>query len=129
MSTRCTVHFHYMDREDPDAIVYRHGDGYPEGVLPDLGEFFRAVQDQTRDTRFDDPSYLAAKFVVWQAGRYAGRYNPKIGEWEKTEPLDFLSVGVLLKDPGDIEYRYHVHCGQYAADDTPIITWEKVPFE
>ena len=26
-------------------------------------------------------------------------------------PLDFLGVGVVMEDPGDIEYQYDVICG------------------
>ena len=99
MSTRATVHFQYNG--ETAAIVYRHSDGYPEGLGEDLKKFFKDVQNQTSDTRFDDPSYLAAKFVVWQAAQYAR---------DKAKPLEFLSVGVILEDPGDIRYRYLLEC-------------------
>lgn len=98
MSTRATVHF--QSNGETQAIIYRHSDGYPEGLGVDLVQFFKDVQGQTKDTRFDDPSYLAAKFVVWQASQYA----------TNGKPLDFLSVGVYLEDPGDIQYRYLVAC-------------------
>jgi len=114
MSTRCTVHFHYRDNQEPEAIVYRHSDGYPNsqhGVPASLERFFTDVETQTKDTRFNDPTYLAAKYVVWQANEYSG-----------DEMLDFLSVGVMQSDPGDIEYRYHIWCNS----DKPNVTWEKV---
>jgi len=104
MSTRATVHFQYGGKTE--AIVYRHSDGYPEGLGEDLKEFFADVQKQTKDTRFDDPSYLAAKFVVWQADKYYA-YRKNKGEHK---PLNFLGVGVVLEDPGDIEYRYLLEC-------------------
>lgn len=124
MSTRCTVHFHWGDGGDPAAIIYRHGDGYPKGVLPDLEQFFSDVEEQTSDMRFEDPSYLAAKYVVWQAGKNARHYDYETGTWTPAEPLDFISVGVLMKDPKDIEYRYHVQCG--ARGVVPKVTWEEV---
>jgi Flp pilus assembly protein protease CpaA len=70
---------------------------------------FADVEAQTRDTRFNDPSYLAAKLVVW-LDRFSVHYEPTDNGWEqvKGEKLDFLSVGVVLEDPGDIEYRYVV---------------------
>jgi len=115
VSTRATVHFE--QNGETQAIVYRHSDGYPDGLGNDLQTFFGDVQLQTRDTRFNDPCYLAAKFVVWQAARYA-----------RTNPLDFLGVGIVMEDPGDIEYRYHVRC--YAVDrKTPKIVIEKVDIE
>ena len=102
MSTCATVHFVAKGSSEPRAIIYRHCDGYPEGLGEDLKLFLADVQAQTPgDTRFNDPSYLAAKFVVWQAEKYAR---------DKARPLAFLSVGVVMHDPGDIEYRYILTC-------------------
>ncbi len=106
MSTRCVINFNYGKRIE--AKVYRHSDGYPageSGVLADLQRFFAEVERQTNDNRYGDPSYLAAKFVVWQAEEYAT-------DWEgnKKQPLDFLGVGVCTRNPGDIEYIYTVKC-------------------
>lgn len=114
MSTRCTIHFHDSGEDEAAAIIYRHSDGYPEGILPDLDRFFAAVEEQTRDTRFNDATYLAAKFVVWQAGVYTDGYH---------EPLDFLSIGVVQDDPGDIEYRYHVRPN---SGHRPTVDYEEV---
>ena len=100
MSTRCVTHFTWGGKVQ--ARVYRHCDGYPSGAGTDILRFLRDVEAQTRDTRFNDPSYLAAKYVVWLAGQFAN------GD----KPLDFLSVGVVLEDPGDIEFRYVIECGQ-----------------
>jgi len=120
MSTRCTIHFHNGEAKKPEAIVYRHSDGYPggeTGVLADMQRFFGAVEEEAPgDTRFHDPSYLAAKFVVWQA-RENNRYSfthqsPRTAGVAAPEgSLAFLGVGVVMQDPGDIEYRYHVRCG------------------
>lgn len=131
MSTRCTIWFHQRDDEEPRAIIYRHLDGYPDndyGVLADLERFFGDVEAQTNDMRFYQPSYLAAKYVVWQAHRNAHRFNSDTDEWEPKEPLDFLSVGIVQRDPEMIEYRYHVWCGGSVFDQArPRVTWESVP--
>jgi len=110
MSTRATVHF--QGYGVTQAIVYRHSDGYPEGLGEDLNIFFTEVE-KLKDKRFNDPTYLAAKFVVWQAGQYT----------KPDSPLDFLSIGVMTEDPGDIEYRYLLACKD---DKPPKITIEKV---
>ncbi len=62
-----------------------------------LQAFFDAVQGQCPDTRFTDPSYLAAKFVVWRAGGYALSETYKNGATrpENVKPLDFLSLGIV----------------------------------
>lgn len=97
MSTRSITHF-VMDGVIV-ARIYRHCDGYPSGAGTDLYRFLRDVKAQTHDTRFSDPDYLAAKYVVWLAHSFA-----------REAPLDFLSVGVTSADPSDIEYRYVVDC-------------------
>lgn len=105
MSTRCVINF--CHGKDIIAKVYRHCDGYPKlhpnscGVDEDLNSFFDDVISECHgDNRFDDPSYLAAKFVVWQADKFSHSGNK----------LNFLSVGVLMEDPSDIEYRWFVDC-------------------
>lgn len=118
MSTRCTLHFHGYGTMEDRAIVYRHCDGYPDGphgVPADLERFFAEVESQTNDTRFGDPCYLAAKYVVWQAGENA----------RGSKPLDFLSVGIMMQDPFDIEYRYHINCSGAPRTGRPEVTWEE----
>jgi len=119
MSTRCIINFGIDD--NVNAKVYRHSDGYPSAVLPDLQEFFEDVIKQTRDTRFDDPSYLAAKYVVWQAHEYAEKLNSRF-ERVPSEMLDFCGVGICQENPGDIEYEYFIDCGNMDATGRPQIT-------
>ena len=114
MSTSATVHF--QENGETAAIIYIHGDGNPECLGEDLKTFFVDVRIQTkpRYTRFNDPRYLAAKFVVWQAARFAS--NPK-------KPLDFISIGIMIEEVFDISYRYLVGCN---TEDNPSITVERV---
>ena len=124
MSTKATIHFHFKDNERSEAIIYRHWDGNPDMVLPDLERFGYDVKEQAPNTRFDDPSYLAAKYVVWQAHENARRYDGE--KYVPTTMLDFSSVGVCTQDPADIAYRYHVWCD---SDGLPEVTWEEtLPF-
>ncbi len=115
MSTRCTTHF-TSGKKTPEAIIYRHSDGYPEGAGLDLLDFLQQCS-KLKDSRLTDPSYLAAKYVVYLAGMFheiAMEFPSVYGESDS--PLNFLSVGVCQKDPTDIEYRYVVDCskGRYA---------------
>lgn len=114
MSTRCNIHFVSAKGGDVEANIYRHCDGYPDGVLPDLARFFAAVRAQTSDTRFDDPEYLAAKFIVWQADQ---RRNNTKGL------LDFISVAPCVVDHLDIEYVYEVACCCNSAE--PSVRWKR----
>jgi len=118
VSTRSTTHF--VEDGKTHAIVYRHADGYPEGHGCELSEFFDAVEEQTDDHRYNVPTYLAAKLVVWLADRFAHKYVGD-GEYEKAEPLDFLSVGICLTDPGDIEYLYEIDCSALGPDGRPAV--------
>lgn len=132
MSTRSTTHFIGHDGKT-QAIIYRHPDGYPEGHGRDLYQFLDDVEEHASDTRFGDPSYLAAKLVVWLVTeRFAFSHDwSKGGGGERTpnHPLDFISVGVLLEDPGDIEYRYKVRCDQLSSLGRPLIECWEVPFD
>ncbi len=122
MSTRCVINFYYNDGvardEEVAAKVYRHCDGYPDGtpgVPACLERFFTEVEAQCTGTmygtRFNDPSYLAAKFIVWQANEY-----------HQEKMLAFGSLGVVQKNPGDIEYEYFVACGRYGR---PRVAWRQ----
>lgn len=61
MSTRCTTHF--VQDGQTEAIIYRHCDGNPKYAGRNLIDFLFQCQ-KLKDTRLDDPSYLAARHVV-----------------------------------------------------------------
>jgi hypothetical protein len=114
VSTRCTTHFHSdYGRNEVEAIVFRHTDGYPKEAGADLLKFFDAIEAQApHDTRFDDASMLAARYVVFLSRMFTRTYTGG-GEWENygnERPLDFISVRVLQEDTADTEYVYHVYC-------------------
>lgn len=124
MSTRSTTHF--VAGGETHAIVYRHPDGYPDGHGKDLQTFFADVENQTKDTRFSDPTYLAAKLVVWLAREFAshvdhGAEGLAFVNHADERPMDFISVGVCMVDPFDIEYRYEVHCDDFDDDGRPRV--------
>ena len=74
MSTRCQIEFMNIstreEKEGPEKgelvkvirrrTVYRHSDGYPEGVIPDLKEFL-----EWNKGRNFDLEYQAANFIYW----------------------------------------------------------------
>lgn len=129
MSTRANIHFNYYDGTVA-ANVYRHSDGYPDdkqgnGVLPDLERFFADVEKQTDNTRFNDATYLAAKFVVWQAGENARAYafNYVLGRPAEVKPLNFLGVGIMLQDAGDASFIYEVT--ESRDGGRPLVTYRK----
>lgn len=60
MSTRCQIGFYDVGNDDlakPDALLYRHGDGEPGDVLPDLVPFLEMFHARRG---LDDTEYAAA---------------------------------------------------------------------
>jgi hypothetical protein len=107
MATSCTVTF--ISQNSPAAIIYRHHDGYPESAGKDILNFLDTCS-KLPDSRLDDPSYLAAKYVVWLANQF--NENPN-------NPLDFLGVGVCLKNPLYLDYTYEINC----SSSPPSVTY------
>ena len=120
MSTRCNIHFSYKGDEQPWSNIYRHYDGHPETVYADLAKFFEAVESEAPDdTRFDDPSYLAAKFVVWQARQYA---KAPLGIGSDSPALRFTGVAPVIEDAEDGAYVFDVQCFDRRR---PSIRWRR----
>lgn len=82
MSTRALVEF-YAIGGGPVAVVYKHHDGRPDGptgMLALFDRFFAEVEEKCgADTRFHDPSYLAARFVFWLLEDYGGLHSRGVG--------------------------------------------------
>ena len=125
MSTRSTTHF--VVGTNLSAIVYRHSDGYPEGAGRDINTFL-SLCAKLKDGRLDDPSYLAAKYVVYLADMFNNRLekqaNGEYGYTRNASKLDFLSVGVMQSDPCDIEYRYVIDCGNLVKGKPTVTCYE-----
>jgi hypothetical protein len=114
MSTPAQVNFADITGGEVAASVYRHWDGYPSAMLPALADFLTDVEAQCPgDTRFSDPQYLAAKYVVWQSVKNRG---------DGAEPLNFLSVGILRADESAGDYTYTVACRTDGTPGRPLIT-------
>ena len=86
MSTRTQVRF--IGPHGTTSQVYRHSDGYPDGVIPDLLQLFE-VMEETGTVR--DAPYAAANFVFF--GKLRGMRLYYSGSWED-------SRGIM---PGEIQ--------------------------
>jgi hypothetical protein len=97
MSTRCQIEFYDADPTDaaePAARIYKHSDGYPDGVLPLLKtlEKVLAKGNNMYGARLSDPEWAAAEFV--------SQFRKKMGG----------NIYVTQTIHGDIEYLYRVVC-------------------
>ena len=112
--------------------MYRHSDGYPKGAGVDLFKFLARCK-KLEDSRLTDCSFLAARYVAFlgemfaQDGDFVGvGKTRKYVYTPRKERLDFISVGVMMEDPFDIEYRYVVDCGVIGKRGLPKVTCYKV---
>lgn len=136
MSTRSTTHFtdsrngrSYGDTPvvlPAQAIVYRHHDGYPEAMKPDLRTFFEVMRD-AKGSHFMDAEYLASHWVVFLARMYTEMARSEFDKNEK--PFDFSGIGVTQEDPGDIKWRYLVNCASMAPSGFPYVAVQMVGAE
>lgn len=110
MGTRAVVNF--TQGENVCAKVYRHWDGYFDGLGQDLLDFLKYVMKNVPDNRFKDASYLASKWVVKDSERYANKNGDR---------LSFLSVGIVMENPGDIEFEYFVDCSKLDENGFPTV--------
>ncbi len=98
-----------------DIAIYRHSDGYPECTGEDLVEFMYQCS-LMKDSRLNNPSYLAAKYVVWLA-HFFTKYslwparNLTKEEYENPQNyLNFLSVGIInAKDAKNMNFVYYIN--------------------
>ncbi len=71
MSTRCQIGIYgkegVTELKNWDALIYRHSDGYPSGVLPDIMPFL-AYFDRVRGV--DDTEYVSARLLQYMANLY-----------------------------------------------------------
>ena len=126
MSTRCQLEFQnvWTDKDGKEQIdrrtVYRHSDGYPEGVIPDLKSFLKWNKGRNSDVE-----YCAANFIYWSKRKLEDIYLGRaLGLTEKGEPRRWdckeaeeessliikIGFGVCNNDElhGDIQYFYEV---------------------
>jgi hypothetical protein len=135
MSTRAQIEFvvKWNNKDNkPERecrTIYRHSDGYPEGVIPDLKKFLK--WNAGRNT---DVEYAAANFIYWSKRGYEEKYF-KPGEtfyetkskWSDVGPTNCSQLhtgfGVCNNKElhGDIAYFYRVIASLEDKDKDNII--------
>lgn len=101
MSTRCQIGFYYGDNEQPfnkpSALIYKHSDGYEEGVMPELLEY---LKDPENARNIGDPEYLSAWYLYKLMGGFEEKGYTSMGR---------IGFGICDGIHGDIEYYYAVY--------------------
>lgn len=125
MSTRCQLGVYRKEDspiDDKDCFIYRHADGYPEGVLPDIVDWLKWFN---KNRGIGDTEYCAARLIQHLTNQYDG--DETLGTYR-----GMLGHGVGLGLHGDIEFFYHIsptkvkvyevkHAANY--DTMPVKDW------
>ena len=122
MSTRCQIGIYEQGDspiEKPSVLLYKHSDGYPDGVLPTLQPFC----ERFRDGRgLEDTEYLAAWLLFeFMETDFKKKYGAK-----NFHGMEFCGFGICgdRQIHGDIEYFYRVDPDKIAVFE-PVGIWEK----
>lgn len=106
VSTRAQIGFY--DKVDQPvekhvALIYKHSDGYPEGIIPYLIEFAKEIKRL-------DAEYASARFLQFMCNsddlhmeKFSKRNKMSRKVWEN------LGFGICNAFHGDIEYYYAVN--------------------
>ena len=112
MATRSNTAFYSIGNDTPEAVVYRHWDGAPEGAGADLIQFLKEVPLR----HWRDPAYLSSHYVVWLADKFR----------ESNDLMDFLSVGIINDPEGyGCDYRYQVWMDNaFSVDEIRVVCYD-----
>ena len=126
MSTRCQIEFVNIstreEKEGPEKgklvkvikrrTVYRHSDGHPESVIPDLNEFLK-----WNEGRNFDLEYQAANFIYWSKKKMEKQIERDLDVAWGTTKVPEMKRRMILTGYGicnndefhpDISYYYEV---------------------
>jgi len=107
MSDKLVVEFYDSKNSTaPVACVLAcHGGDNPSSAATTLSDFFADIS-HLAESRFDDASVLAARFVVWESGKGSSYRS-----------FDFTDVGIM---PFQETYGYQI-ARVYACGDLPYV--------
>lgn len=109
MSTRCNIAFYENEEkgfEEFEALIYKHSDGYPDGVLPFLVPFVQKFLS----VRGFDVEYLSARALQHFANETdKGLEEYRREQGDEVETFEVLGFGICKDFHGDIEYLYCVY--------------------
>lgn len=113
MTAHATIHFCLGD--EVKAIVYRHLGGDPKRAGASIRQFLADLKARNID-ELDNPSLLAARYLVWQTNWF--QYSQS--------KMEINSLGILIEDPQGLEYCYKVDSKVRDENGSPLLSAYKV---
>lgn len=108
MSTRCQIGIYQSKgskTKDFEVLLYKHCDGYPDGVLPVIQPFLeRFSKDRSDDVEYCGAWLMHHLIEESIKGTLKHGYGPKDGK-------TFTGYGISNEFHGDIEYFYKIYPG------------------
>ena len=123
MSTRCQIGFYESKPKDakelskPEVILYRHHDGYPEGVLPEITEFYNRFM---KVRKFWDLEYMAARMLQNLMKNSDDNLEVFIKDHSLCPDWNCLGYGISNQFHRDIEYFYAISPEGIEVYDVPF---------
>lgn len=108
MSTRCEIGIYKKGAklENPKVLLYKHCDGYPNGVVPEIKPFLEKFQ---KNRGLDDYQYLGARLMQYMCNIA----DESLKKWSKemVQSFETTGYGIMSVDQfqSDIEYYYAIY--------------------
>lgn len=124
MSTRCQIGI-YRSKDtsidQPEVLLYRHCDGYPKGVLPDMKEFLNWWH---KGRGISDTEYTGARLIQFmcnQADKQSEEFKASMSLNNQSEKglTGEIGYGICKEFHGDIEFFYKIYPNAIEVYRTP----------
>lgn len=123
MSTRCQIGTYKNAKQaisKPTCLLYRHCDGYPKGIMPDIMPFLKKFKER-RGLGDEEylPAWLLYHLISLHVTMMADMHKDQ--DYGEKDGMDMLSHGICADKMfhGDIEYFYRIN-----AEEAEVIVYE-----
>ncbi len=109
MSTRCQIGIYESKgkkRKDFEVLLYKHCDGYPEGVLPVILPFLKWWR---KERGISDSEHTGARLLQWLCNQSDGELIKENPKWVNKDFTGVLGYGICKVFHDDIEFFYKIY--------------------
>ena len=133
MSTRCQIGFYERNEKDLnkwEALIYRHCDGYPKEIIPDIEPFLRWFK--TERGNISEIEYVSCRLLQYlcnKSDQAEKELLQEIGHEPKTGLTGTTGFCICKEFHGDIAYYYAIYPKEivvYEVSDDDCNKWNKL---